>query len=275
MKKLILTLALLVCPAFGQINGIADSDPSLVGHWRLGGDTSLSSGFVPSTSTAAYDSSGNGNAGTWSGTKSGIGGTWYGAGHNTGQNAGVFDGLTDKVSFGSNKLPTGAASFSMLAWVNLSSVPAVSNVVINYGIAVINEGRIVSVNTSAGTAYLAFSGYSDDFLSSASVSTGVWHLVGATYAGGTAITVYLDGVGYAGTLPHALNTVNGVQYIGYFVTGALYPFKGSILDARIYNRALSASEMAQLYLPWATVMNIIKDPLWLMHSQTWAARLAG
>ena len=46
-------------------------DSGLLGEWKLCGDTSATSGCVASSSTMAYDSSGYGLNGTWSGTAGG------------------------------------------------------------------------------------------------------------------------------------------------------------------------------------------------------------
>ncbi|HEY3322308.1 MAG TPA: autotransporter-associated beta strand repeat-containing protein [Planctomycetota bacterium] len=70
-----------------------------------------------------------------------------------------------------------------------------------------------------------------------------WHQLTAV-ARGTATDFYIDGV-YAGTSPGA--SVRNIKYIGNHSTGT-QPFAAYLDDVYLYPRALSASEVQQLYL---------------------------
>jgi photosystem II stability/assembly factor-like uncharacterized protein len=80
-----------------------------------------------------------------------------------------------------------------------------------------------------------------------------WHHVVATLSGGVAgtITIYIDGVSQpltnhsSGTVVSDSNSNNVV--IGGFDTALTAYFPGTIDDVRIYNRALGADEITQLY----------------------------
>ncbi len=85
-----------------------------------------------------------------------------------------------------------------------------------------------------------------------SVTDGAWHHALATYGAGGVITLYLDGV-----LEGTLTAPTPSSYTGYWrmggqrlsgwLNGSDGYVNGSIDDVRIYNRALSAVEVADLY----------------------------
>jgi len=79
-------------------------------------------------------------------------------------------------------------------------------------------------------------------------SQGVWHLVTLTFDGTTAI-LYLDGIekGRTTYTPGPTVTINTVQIGGDRPMGRY--FNGEIDEVKIYNRALSASEISDYYLP--------------------------
>ncbi len=72
---------------------------------------------------------------------------------------------------------------------------------------------------------------------------GSWHHVAMTWGSGTNFYGYVDGVQVASGTDSGTRTSN--IYIGR-VDGSYY-FNGSIDDVRIYNRALTAAEVLQLY----------------------------
>ncbi|MEK7176582.1 MAG: LamG domain-containing protein, partial [Patescibacteria group bacterium] len=82
---------------------------------------------------------------------------------------------------------------------------------------------------------------------STSFTVNTWyHLVGVFQSASNTVTFYVNNVvqttsGFAGGLP----STTGFGYIG--VSNAASFFPGSLDDVRIYNRALSAAEVLQLY----------------------------
>jgi len=97
---------------------------------------------------------------------------------------------------------------------------------INFGVTLGTTLRVYSANTQ--------------------LSPGMWsHIVG-TYDG-TSLKLYVDGTyfgkaDYSGTMTPTDNyLIIGSEYIGY------RPFNGNISNVKIYNRALSATEVQQLY----------------------------
>jgi type II secretory pathway pseudopilin PulG len=93
--------------------------------------------------------------------------------------------------------------------------------------------------------------YGNKTISYPAVSVGEWHHYSFTKSG-TTLTLYLDGVlTTSDTCPSSYSGGSDQMVFGsYRVSDALignHIFNGSLDDVRIYNRALSASEISQLY----------------------------
>lgn len=108
-------------------------------------------------------------------------------------------------------------------------------------------------STVAGTWNLQFN-YKNNSVGSAaatSFATGVWHHVAAVRNNGT-ISLYIDGVfrlsaTEGSTAPtYPINMIAGAMAFGSFSPPRYNPFGGKIDEIRIYNRALSVSEIAVL-----------------------------
>jgi prepilin-type N-terminal cleavage/methylation domain-containing protein len=203
-------------------------DSSLVGYWPLD----------EGTGTTAYDYSGNNSTGTWNGTQAGSSG-YYSPGK-VGQWAGTFDGSTDSV-LSTPSAPFGSSARTYMAWVNTNT--SANEEILAYGSAVgANFGSIdmyvnvnaLNFNVNGGTHNI----------STLSVSSNSWHFVAWSYQN-NAITMYVDNQ-IPQTFSTTLNTAQGSFSIGARVAGTLQ-FSGLIDDVRIYNRALSASEIAAMY----------------------------
>jgi hypothetical protein len=86
------------------------------------------------------------------------------------------------------------------------------------------------------------------FQSNSALSTGVWYNIGFTYNGSTN-NIYLNGI-----LDNSVTATVGAitASSANFIIGATYtvgsnPFNGNIANVKLYNRALSASEILQNY----------------------------
>ena len=74
-----------------------------------------------------------------------------------------------------------------------------------------------------------------------------YHYIAATYSSG-AVTIYRDGVKVgSGTVPTSLTYGTAQDVFIGSAKATTYPFKGAIDEVRIYNRALSAAEIAATY----------------------------
>jgi len=199
-------------------------DAGLVGHWTFDGDDT--------SGTVTKDVSGNGNNGTISGATVTPGKLGQGM---------SFGGVTNVVS--SNT--TNSGNFTVSAWIKTAgsggASPYIATATNNawYWIAEYGGGVMKFYNGTAWTTD-----------TSKRVSDGAWHYV--SYTGdGTNIRGYIDGV--LDTTDALANpaAMTGLQ-IGRRST--VFGYVGIIDDFRLYNRALSASEIGQLYNQGQTTM---------------------
>lgn len=223
----------------------------LVGYWKMD-----EASWTTNCSTASVlDSSGFGINGKSCPSSSGP------AGGDSGRfgNGGKFDGSDDTVNLGNNYSFDYNQPMTASAWIKTSVTGSMTILAKQDSSAPFSGWNLQTggsgflffqmVNTfcTAGNciniSFAADSGYGD----------GRWHMITATYDGsglGTGVNLYIDGR----VLTPLANTSQTITtsatnalpaYIGTRNSGA-QPFNGNIDEARIYNRALSPSEVAQL-----------------------------
>jgi len=179
------------------------------------------------------DSSGNGYDGTENG------GPTYGTGVD-GQ-AIRLDGIGDFVDFGvPENWPSGAASRTLCAWAQTSSVQSGWRVIAAYGSPVTAQAAGLVMN---GTSLYA-SGYGSDVSLDNFWAVEEWHHASLTYDGAT-VRLYADGVEVASG-QRTWNTTITVARIGRQVNEAPEFWDGMVDDVRLYDEALSAEEIAWL-----------------------------
>ena len=198
--------------------------------------------FDETSGTTASDSSGNGKTGTL------VNGPTWGTGKISG--AVVLDGSDDYVS-----LPTGLVSsitdFTVCAWVRLDANNG-WNRIFDFGTGTSNY---MFLSPSAGGGPLRYAitttgnGSEQVMDGPAALPTGGWQHVAVTLSGTTG-KLYLNSAlvqtNTSMTLnPSSMGSTNQ-NYVGKSQWGDPL-FDGKIDDFRIYNRALSASEIAQIY----------------------------
>ena len=211
-----------------------------VGYWALddGGGTQ------------AADGSGNGNPGTLVN-----GPTW-----STGRWSGglSFDGVNDYVDVGNGASLNPTSAISLAAWVNPSTIGPTQMILAKrngpnnqYFLRIGATGK-VRFNLTAGGA---LSGPPD---STTTLAPNTWYHVVGTYDGGQT-RLYLNGVQESSAAKTGLMADNGVNVqIGRYINDQY--FGGSIDDARVYDRALSAAEVAALANPPAVTPTAIETP---------------
>ena len=165
-----------------------------------------------------------------------------------------FDGSDDRFSFNSTTMPS-AYPFAVSAWIQTSTttgvdfrtVAAFGNTSSNTSFAILG----VDKNTSrarwtirAGSTALAIGG--------SAVNDGKPHLLVGVSASASDHRIYVDGVLIAtSTSSIGTNTYNTFNVGALQRSSAIQFFDGNISNVRVYNRDLSATEVATLYhRPW-------------------------
>jgi hypothetical protein len=224
----------IVSPSPTQI-----SASNLVGHWN----------FEEGSGTVTADQSGNGNHGTlingpvWS---SGITG-----------NALSFDGENDYVDVGS--FDVNGSEITITAWIRADHFNHLSSRdarIISKANGVNDSNHfwmLSSIDTSEGTRLrfrLKTNGLTSTLIaSSGTLQTGVWTHVAAVYDGAF-MRLYKDGVEVGSMAKSGGISVNSTVPVRIGANPPnetnLRPFDGIIDDVRVYSRALSQSEIAEL-----------------------------
>ncbi|MFH1193616.1 MAG: LamG domain-containing protein [bacterium] len=220
----------------------APSRTGLVGYWTMDAND------MSATGATLYDKSGKNNNGTVTGTTTSTG--------RIGQ-ARSFNGSSDFIDVGNNTaLNVGTGDVSFSAWVKPANITGGEQVLgkRNFGGLGTTNGYLFGLNS--GQARILIENSDGDYVdySTGSVSAGAWRHIAATITRGSATgaKLFIDGV-QVGTsqstslvqnsLTNATNLAIGRQG-GDIASGY---FNGAIDDVRIYNYALSAQEVANLY----------------------------
>jgi hypothetical protein len=225
--------------------GQSSLENGLVGYWPLDSKT------IDWSTNTARDLSGNGN----NATLVNMSAATSSAPGKIGE-ALQFNGTSSFARAGNASLPAGAAARSISVWIKTSqSVPANSFPLIAeygiagtigeyYGLGLCPPSEFACNYAPTGVAGLGVWG--PGITSARPVNDGRWHHLVATFDGANR-RLYLDGVPQ-GTAPLATNTVlNTYLFIGGPIQSVVAFFNGTIDELRIYNRALSAQEVAQLF----------------------------
>src|SRR3954469_4028237 len=208
-----------------QSGQILPPSSGLVGYWA----------FNETSGTVATDSSGNGNTGAI-----------INATRVSGQsgNALSFNGTSAYVDIANSGSLNFAGPITLAAWIRPVSSAGYQNILAHgYSAAPVNEVvlRILDGQYQVG----AYNGTAAPSLSAPMPAgdVGAWVHLGATF-NGTTWTLYRNGVAIGSNSAGTPNvTVNANWAIGARGGGGERFFNGAIDDARIYNRALSATEM--------------------------------
>lgn len=220
------------------------SDP--VGWWPLN----------EGSGTIAYDTSGNGDNGTWHGSASGTNG-YYSPGL-INQWAGAF-GTNTNMSLGTSNNLNVTTGLTILAWINLSLYQPTGsyglyNVIVSRGINGLTETnyllQVVNSSTlSFGKRTSPEDGQAYDS-SAVSIPLNTWEHVGVTI-NNTSGTFYLNGASVGsftlnGILSNSGLSMGATLGTAYQMSPATN-FLGLMNDVRIYNRPLSPAEILAIY----------------------------
>jgi len=214
----------------------SESIQGLISHWK----------FDEGQGSIAYDSVGNND------------GTVYGAVWTTGQVNGAlsFDGLDDYVDVGNDSSLKPPLPVTLSAWIRLSSLASPQVIVAlddhsigRYGIGffVMHENNLQISYADGGSPGPASRRTKNG---ATALSANTWYHVAAVLRGPRDMDIYINGVDdggtYSGTGGSLTYSASGHSFIGSDAAVRSY-LNGKIDEVAIYNRALSAEEIQQLY----------------------------
>jgi hypothetical protein len=228
MKKTLLTICLLVflTPIFCQ----ADITSNLQAWYK----------FDEGSGTTANDSSSNSNTGT-------ITGGTYTTGK-IGPYALALSGSSQYVTVPHNSSIAITGDITIAGWIYVTDYSNYNGIVGKTSGAFPKPYDFYLVQTTGIPRFYRGNGSSANFVDGTSApGTGAWHHIAVTMSG-TTVTHYLDGVANgSNTLSTPIADSGGSLYIGSRAD-LVTMFKGNMDDIRIYNRALSSSDITQLYI---------------------------
>lgn len=164
-----------------------------------------------------------------------------------------FDGSDDIISVPHSASLALTGDMSACAWVNVTSVANYRSVLIKgnggagypapFQITVGVTYSEISANFGNGSSQATVDSYPDT-----AVPLNQWTFIAATRLGSN-VWLYMNGrMVKAGSIgAQAVTDAGTALGIGSRTPGTAYPMLGGIANVRLYNRALSASEVAQLY----------------------------
>ena len=245
-------------PGFTDSGDILSADPSLdhglVGYWK----------FDETSAGAFADSSGSGNTGTGTGASGGNNTpqptTEKGSLQFTNTRALDFDGTDDYVNAGDAAvIDASNTAITVSFWTRADSLTGRHDPISKYD-ATNNEREFLFYLNGANprwTVQEVANSYSSttDITSSENLTTGVWyHLVG-TFKSKSELKLYVNGVERASlsasSVPMDFANTDQALFVGRVGDSTANFFDGQIDDVRVYNRALSSTEISNLANGWS------------------------
>jgi hypothetical protein len=189
-------------------------------------------------------------------------------------NGAVFNGTTDSLSTTTitNVNFTGATPFSFSTWSNQTTLANDGYLISHIKATANNEGYVLQIdNTGKVLFYIGDNNTGSSLLylttPTSSITTGAWYNVVVTYDGTktpSGTKIYINGTSQ--TLTTVFNNFTGSSaWSGPFHVGSRESnsinFAGTIDEVAIFNRALTSTEVTELYnsgngvqYPWATLI---------------------
>jgi hypothetical protein len=220
---------------------MTDMDSGLVGWWKLN----------EGTGTSVYDSSGNGNTGTLAGSTLP---TWNTTNLKLYNSDLSFNGTTAYVTLGSATYCFSAAPFSVAFWAYLNNytqdypqvISIKSNTTDPWQIGFSNQTNYLGVVYGSATTVQQKNGVT------ASTYLNTWTHIVWTYDGSNVTSaahyaLYVNGAISSTTAAGSFSAETQETVLAGVAEATDDSFAGQISDVRIYNRALSAADVQNLY----------------------------
>ena len=213
-----------------SFNNLVIND-GLVGYWKLDDSGALN--------TTATDASGYANNGTTSAT----GTTWQTdapTGMDFADSGSIsLDGSAGYVTLGASNLPATNAAQTISLWAKPANTTQNGDMIVLKG----GSSTGLQLKIQAGTAKVTSIG-GTSLISTTAPSAGNWHHIAYTYDGASHQTLYVDGTATTATATNQTGAAT-VAYLGTY-NAANELFNGSLDEVRVYNRVLSATDIATL-----------------------------
>jgi hypothetical protein len=220
MKKqlLILTTALLSLSTLSQVPNYVPTN-GLVGYWPFNGN--------------ANDESGNGNNGTVNGAsltsdRFGVVNSAY-----------SFDGINDEVF--ANRIAQ--SSFSFSGWYNLNANQQYSPIIDAYNG---NWELLIESLTPTFVKWISLPNVYEEYFTSQSSNINTWYHLVCSFSNNQ-VAIFLNGSLIQTFNNISLINTNGLYYFGKSYSGTIQYLNGKLDDIGIWNRALTACEIQDLY----------------------------
>jgi beta-galactosidase len=156
----------------------------------------------------------------------------------------VFDGTNDQVAIPNESTYDITGSISVAAWIKAASLTKAWPAAVTKGDS---SWRLARENSTNAMMFCCTGLTTPKVVSSVSANDAKWHHVAGVYNGRT-LKFYVDGqldqsVSTSGTV----STNNYAVYFGEDAEATGRHWNGSFYDVRVYNRAITAEEISQLY----------------------------
>lgn len=188
------------------------------------------------------DASGNGRNGTIVGGVSPVADRFGNA-----NQAYTFNGINGTITVANWNILTGNATRTMSVWFK-APIPSGFTMMLSWGL--IETNRSSSIGTGTQPLYIGFFSvfsHAVGIINPEQFFDNRWHLMTFTHDG-SLMNLYLDGALQATTPNVSLNTASSNLVIGAYSPSGGGQFNGAIDEVRVYNRALTAAEIQQMYL---------------------------
>jgi hypothetical protein len=174
----------------------------------------------------------------------------YGASYGKINDGANFNGSA-YITCGTTGVPTGDNPVTLSGWFYLTSGPSSGNRVVLMGDGSpsgTNKANIgACVWNNSGTYHLGIWSNYNDYTSSLAVTLNTWHYFALTYSGSGAGYLYLDSSSQSFSIS-AINITSAKVVIGATADPTPgYPITGYMDEIGLWSRALSSSEISQLY----------------------------
>ncbi len=211
----------------GSNRSIAPFVGGMVGWWPLN----------EGSGNTAFDNSGYGDNGAWNGAD-----THWGTSF-TGGVAGLFTASSDYVSVPSQSQLNTGAQVTVTAWVKITDTAQNSIIA---GKSIWWDSHDYELNKDQDTGgNFNVNGSNHTGWTGGSLGNNTWNFLAGTYDG-TNMNYYVNGVLKGSTKNAGITLTNADPFVmGGNVSGSM--FAGAMNNVRVYNRALSAAEIAAIY----------------------------